>query len=210
MSNNSGYQPPFLVDQLRPQGATGLGGKFYQLTPASASPVRHIGRDKLGRPIEDTVPTVAWRPFVMLDGCVNKVPIRTCSEFKMEPESVAYENDITKELISAGCMPLDACPYTFEYSFITKGPLAEIPSGEKDCGGNKDGCKHMRAIMDARKADALARHEIEQKNVQEMDPTKVKQLMEMVSEGVGDAIARHLPQQVKAARSRLQDGRGEE
>ena len=154
------HKSPFVTNELRPRSAQSAAAEFYELTPASVHPTVVVGVDDMGMPIEETRPPQLSRPFVMLDGCVNHVPIRTGVTGWMEPEAQRYEQQVTAELISRGCMPLEKCPYTFEFSHFKGGqPLARPPAGEKDCGGSPKGCVHMHKIMDARLAVAKEKHD---------------------------------------------------
>lgn len=189
------HQSQFVVNQLRPEGLGGNGaGGVYQLTASSVNPTRIIGVDEIGMPIEDTVPAAYHKLFVMPDGGINKVPMRTAAVFSMDPAAERYEQQTTRDIIKAGAMPLNACPYTFEYSHITGGPLAKVPAGEKDCGGSTGprGCVHMQKVIEARLARSQTRFEADQKRVETMKTEDIQRMTEAMTVGIGAAIAEHM------------------
>jgi hypothetical protein len=205
---------PFVVDSLRPERIGG-GGGIYQLTENSVNPTVVTGVDETGMPVEETVPTAYSKKFVANDGGINTVPLRTAAVFSMEPEAERYEHLITKDIISAGFMPLDACPYTFKYAHLKNGqPLAKIPDGEKDCGGRPGAhnfetcCPHMQTVIKARRASAFAKYQKQQEQVSSMKMADVEKMQEATAKAFGQALAAHFPDQ-KAPRQRLQ-GKGEE
>lgn len=201
------------MQQLRPVNPTGQSTQTYQLTKASVHPTRIVGRDERGFPIEDTVPTVYWRPFLMVDGCINKVPLRTGSVPSMHADALAYENETLYDLITAGCIPAWLCPYSTNFSYITHGPFATPPAGETDCGGStaEGGCVHLQKIAKVRKDEVLRRYNADQQRFAAQYAEEFNRMRDGLVAGVGEAIARHMPQpSVQAARQRLRDGKGEE
>lgn len=200
---------PYEVDQLVPQGLNGSAGKVYQLTQTSVHPTRAIGRDEIGRVIEDTVPTVYWKFMVHPKGSIDKVPMRTCSVFSMEPEAERYETMITRQAIAAGWIPLELCPYSTEWTHITHGPFVRIPDGESACAGSPGGCVHMHRVIAARKVWAKTIHDADQAAVYSLKNEDAKKLAEQISEGVGAALARHVDN-LTASRAKLRSGKGEE
>jgi hypothetical protein len=205
------YTSPFEVDQLKPEGMGGKSGKTYQLTAASVSPVRITGRDELGFPVEETIPTVYYRLFVHPRGSVDKVPMRTASVFSMEPEAERYEQIIERDLVSAGWIPFEMCPYSTAYRHITGGPFVKPPADATDadlkCNGSPNGCAHMNRLIDVRKAFALKVHNAEHDRVYAMKHEDAQKMIEGISEGVGAALAKHID--VKARRNNLKEGKGE-
>jgi hypothetical protein len=208
---------PFVVTELTPRSRDGSDNRKYELTKQSAHPTRVVGRDDLGRPVEETVPTVYWKPFLMIDGCINKVPLRTGSVPSMHTEAVAYENETMYDLIIDGCIPTENCPYSTKHSHITRGPYVRIPEGESDCGGSRaeGGCAHMRALAIKRKAAVRADYDKREEEFSKMQRSEMERMREGIVAGVGEAMATHLakmsPQQrVEAGRNRLREGKGEE
>jgi hypothetical protein len=190
-------QNPFVVDQLRPVNKDGQSDLMYQLSKASVSPSRIVGRDARGMPKLDTLPTVMWKPFLMLDGCINKVPIRTGSVPSMHQDATAYENETFYDLIVAGCIPSWLCPYSTRFQHITNGPFAEIPPGERDCGGSEQpgGCTHLQRIAHERKQLVLENYQRElatfaAERDQKYDTIR-KEMREMVL-GIGEAVSERL------------------
>jgi len=184
MSNQS----PFVVENLTPKNSTGAPTATYELTKASVSPTRVVGRDSRGFPIEETVPTTYWRPFLMLDGGINKVPLRTGSVFSMQAEATAYETETVTELVSLGCIPAWLCPYSTKYAHITGGPF--VPGGQ-DCGGKPEGCEHIMALSEARKARVREVYDAEAELMANKEAERYTKMTNSIVEGVGAAIARH-------------------
>jgi hypothetical protein len=206
MSNQSPYVRDFLV----PERIGGGSGRAYQLTADSVSPTRVVGRDKAGRPIEETIPAAYHKRFVMLDGGINRVPMRTAAVFSMEPQHERYEHVTTRELLRAGCMPLEVCPYTQQFLAITGTRcLVDNPSKHEDCGGKAEGCEHMHEVITARREQARAEWEHSQKSMQSMKAEDAERLMENTAKAFGVALSQHMPDP-KVARKGMRDGKGEE
>lgn len=208
-------ESPFVVQQLRPQRLGGTAG-VYQLTQASTHPTAIGGRDANGLPIEETVPTTHWGNFVMPDGCVNKVPLRTGSVFSMDVDAQKYEQETLHDLITNGAIPLALCPNSTEWTHLTKGPFAKIGDG-RDCGGRPnatgkigatpaDGCEHMQKLCETRKTHVLEKHRAEVRRIESMRDEERKHeaamLRDGIVEGVGQVMAQHLAQ-----KQRLRDGK---
>jgi hypothetical protein len=211
MSNNNG----FVVDSLRPERIGG-GGGIYQLTENSVNPTVITGVDEAGMPIEETVPTAYHRKFVANDGGINSVPLRTAAVFSREPEAERYEHMVVRDIVSAGFIPLTACPYTFEYKHIKGGPLAKIPPGESDCGGRPGAtdetncCPHLQTVIKARRAMSLAKHQKQEAQVSSMKTADVERMQEGMVKAFGQVMATHLSEpKTGAAKARLRDDKGE-
>lgn len=205
-------QSPFVVDSLRPETLGGSGGRVYQLTAASASPTRIIGRDEVGMPIEDTVPAAKWLWFVHPCGAPNKVPMHTAVAIGSIADAEKYEIATTRNLIASGWIPLWVCPYTFEYKHVTGGPFVKVPEGESDCGGHPEGCSHLKAVMRVRTERALKKHGDEEARLTRMRHEDTERLVAAMSEGVGQVLARHADPRAakKAQAASMATGRGEE
>lgn len=213
----SNPQSPHVVENLTPKNSTGAPTATYELTRASVSPRMVTGRDKRGFAVEDTVPTVYWQPFMMRDGSINKVPLRTGSVFSMQAEAKAYEDEIVTELITEGCIPAWLCPHSMKYQHLTGG-TAFVPGGV-DCGGStKDkfaiavsgGCEHLQKVGEERRAHALATHNAEADKMADAEAAKYQNMTNSIVQGVGEAIARHIPQGPEGAAQRkanLRDGK---
>lgn len=205
---------PFVVDQLTPQNTDGRPNGTYQLSKASVSPTRIIGRDARGFPVEDTIPTAAkWGYFLMPDGCTNKVPLRTGSVPSMHADAIAYENEVTYDIVMAGGIPSHLCPYSTTMYHITKGPFAAIPPGEQDCGGvnSENGCTHLQGIAKARKAEVVRLYNLEAEKFKAESEEVHARMRADIVEGVGAAIAKHVSPIAQRSENakRLKDGRGE-
>jgi hypothetical protein len=215
MSND---QSPFVVENLTPRNSTGAPTASYELTRASVSPSRIVGRDSLGRPVEETEPTVHWAPFLMPDGCINKVPLRTGSVLSMQAEATAYETETVTELVISGCIPANLCPYSTKYQHLTGGAFVAPPVGASDCGGVSDrwkavagGCEHLRALAAARQAVVLKKYNAEADLVATQESARYMRMQESTVAGIGRAIAEHLPQPASATRKQnLRDGKADE
>ncbi len=205
-------QSPYVVENLTAKTPNGAPQGTYELTRASVSPTRIVGRDARGFPIEETMPTVYWKPFLMLDGCINKVPLRTGSVFSMQAEAVAYESETIQELVTMGCIPAWLCPYSTKFQHITGGAFV---SGGSDCGGSeKDGgCDHLKEIAKVRKADVLQRYNAEAELLANKEAERYTNMTNSIVAGVGEAIARHVPAgpaNSMARKANLRDGKIEE
>ena len=189
---------PFQVDNLTPKNSTGQSTQTYELSQLSVSPSRRVGRNALG-PIEETVPTTHWANFLMLDGCTNKVPLRTGSVYSEQAEAKAYEIEVTSELVNEGCIPAHLCPYSTAMAHFIGGPFVTPPAGEKDCGGTGNpqdagiGCAHLQAVAALRKAAVLAKHNAEMELYSKMKDDEINRLKEGIVQGVGEAIAQNMP-----------------
>ena len=199
---------PNVVEQLRPVSRDGQNNTLtYQLTKASVHPTRVVGRDARGFPIEETVPTVPSKPFLMLDGCINNVPLRTGSVPSMHADAVAYENETLYDLIVAGCIPAWMCPHSTHYASWTHGPFVSATNGETDCGGStaRGGCVHLQAIAKVRQEHVRETYRLDveafTKDQANARKAEIEQMRDGIVAGVGEAIAKHMsPQQAIAGR----------
>lgn len=207
------HNSPFVVDQVRPVSPDGQSTQTYQLSRASASPSRVIGRDARGLPVEDTLPTVPWRPFLSMDGCINKVPMRTASVPSNHADAVAYENETVSELVSVGFIPAWLCPYSTKFTHLTNGPFAAPPPGVTDCGGsnNEKGCEHLQAIAKVRREEVIRLNNLAEQQFSAKRDEEFNRLREGIVQGVGEAIAKHVGPQSRTERAqKLRDGKGED
>lgn len=178
----------FVVDRLVPEGTS--DERTYQLNNYSVNPTVVIGRDRLGMPIEDTIPACHHGLFVHPCGAINKVPLRTGPVLSMEPEAIRYEEQELRRLITKGWLPLGECPHTEKYAYLgVHGPL--VPGGV-DCGGAPKGCVHMQAIMKERTAHFRDIYDEEMRKLREMTDAEADKMAKAVAEGVGIAIADRL------------------
>lgn len=206
---NPTHTSPFEVEALKPEGIGGRSSKAYQLTPTSVNPTRVTGRDRIGRVVEETIPTVAWRFMVHPKGSIDKVPIRTSSVYSKDPEDERYEQIVMRDLVASGWIPLELCPYSTEWTHITHGPFAQIPPGETECGGAPKGCTHMHALIEERKRFAREIFDADQAAVYAMKREEADRMADAISEGVGHSLARHL-EALQGTRAKLRAGKGEE
>jgi len=206
---------PFVVDRLTPQNSDGKPTATYQLTKASVSPSRITGRDARGFPIEDTIPTASkWAYFLMADGCMNKVPLRTGSVPSQHADAVAYESETMHDLVMAACIPAWLCPYSTKMFHLTGGPFAAPPPGEQDCGGvnSEHGCVHLQRIAQERKAEVLRLYNLESERFDAQRDEEHARMRNDIVQGVGEAIAKHISPQAQRAEiaKRLKDGKGDD
>lgn len=184
-------------------------GGTYQLNVNSVNPTRVVAMDEAGMPIEETYPAAFSRLFVGLDGCVKDVPMRTAAKFSMEPEAERYEQVITREIVKDGQLPLDACPYTGQYKYITGiASLVKVPPGAEDCGGKPTGCEHMQGVIVERQKRARAKHDKIQEQAKTMKVEDVERMQSQMADAIGAAISRSADP--KANRANLRAGKGEE
>lgn len=182
----------FVRDSLVPENRQ--GGGIYQLNENSVSPTRIVDTSEDGAPIEETIPAVAKHAkFVDLDGNVCDVALRTGRVPSEEPEAVKYEWIVVSTLIQRGQLPLASCPYTNAFAHLKGGgPLVKAPANAKnagDCGGRPDGCSHMKAIIEERRAKSRARYDKQQEQFRQMGEGDIKKMMEAFGKVFGDAVA---------------------
>lgn len=211
-------QSQFVVENLTPKNPNGQSTATYELSQASVSPSRVIGRDARGFPIEETVPTVHWANFMMLDGCINKVPLRTGSVFSVQAEARAYEDEIVSENVSLGCIPAWLCPYSMKYAHYTGGhAFVSPPPGALDCGGtgtpqHGEGCQHLQEVGKIRRAEVLRKYNEDLERQSKMKDDEINRLRDGIVQGVGEAIAMHMPSGqagIAARKQGLRDGKVE-
>lgn len=197
----------FTVPELRaPQTQT---GGVYQLEANSAAPTRVVRRDRLGRPVEETIPTVYYQHWVDPNGNVTQTPMRTSSVFSNDVEAVRYEQQMTIDLLRDGWLPMHACPYTPVYRNVTGTPyLVDNPERVEECGGKSDGCEHLKPIIEERRRLALERHQANEEAFMQMNPSEAGQLLRRLAssldvvEGVAERNEKPAPPQ---QRRRMKD-----
>ena len=211
----SDIRTPIAVDQLEPINPTGRSNKMYPLNKATVHPTRIIGRDRLGRPIEDTVPTVRWGYFLMMDGCTNKVPLRTGSVTSNHADAQAYEQETMHDMITGSAIPAWMCPFSTKYTHITGGAFVQPGPGDVDCGGvdSERGCVHLQALAKDRLAEVKRVNDARAEEFAATHQDEMRRMRDGIVEGVGAAMAEHLgktPQQrAEGAKQRLREGKGE-
>lgn len=167
---------PFLVDRIVPERQD--GGQVFQVSAESVSPTRVIGYDEAGFPVEETVCMLAKAAkFVDNDGNICEVPLRTGRVPNNAPEHERYELMVIRDLLSQGQLPLAECPYTTKYFHIKSGPLVKPREGETMCDGAPDGCKHMKRVIEERRAKGLAKWQKHQAVVNSLDKSTVQTMM---------------------------------
>lgn len=176
----------FRVDNVTPRDAYGRetnGTRSYELTRYSAAPYQVVGRDKLGRPIEETINIAYSQKWVHPSGTVNNVVMRTGAIFSMHHDAVAYENETTINNLVNGWLPLWCCPYTPQYRGVTGTRfLVDNPDNIEDCGGKPDGCEHVLAIAAERRRITLKNYEDEVASFNAMTKEKARDLLADLSE----------------------------
>lgn len=196
----------FVVDQLVPENRQ--GGGTYALNEDSVSPTRNR-RCADGVIREETICTLAKHArFVDPAGNVCTVPLRTGRVFSQEVEAVRYEQIVVADQIRAGSIPLEVCPHTMQYAHLVRGPLVPNPENVIDCGGDVEGCEHMRKVIEDRRAVTRAKWEAEQVTARNLSEVDAKAMMQGVVEAFGDMLM-NAQQQQKAGRQNLR-GKGEE
>lgn len=161
----------------------------YALNQASVSPSMVMGRDSLGRPNVEPVPTCAWLYMMHPCGAFNKVPIRTGSVYSEQAEAKQYEFETMSELLIEGWIPLHVCPYTSQYQQTTGTRcLVDNPGNEPDCGGAPKtwgapkGCEHIHTLAAARTAEFRRQHDEDVKRMTPSDPNAANKLMQQMAE----------------------------
>lgn len=198
----------FIVPALRPEVSGGVTKGVYQLTNSSVSPTRVTGMDDAGMPIEETYPAAYSKLFVGLDGCVKDVPMRTTADFSTEGEHERYEQTTTRDIIRDGQLPLEVCPYTGQFKYITGQPsLVKVPAGAEDCGGAPKGCKHMQAVIVERQKRARVKHDKLQEQAKVLKSDDVEKMLETTVKAFGVVMQQN---NVDSAKARLRDGKSSE
>lgn len=130
--------------------------KIAQLSRASVGVHRIIGRDENGFNLEEKVPTLEGEFFCDRGG--NVVHVALCNHRVTTRESLEkYGAPTRRDIIREGGLPMRECPYTERYMDLVSGPLVRPPKGQKDCGGQADGCEHWHKVRDKRSASASER-----------------------------------------------------
>lgn len=181
---------PFVSTSLSPQRIGG-NSKFYELTATSVTPTRSYV-DSEGNVVEERIPVHYSTEWVGLNGCIKSVPMRTSAVFSMDPQHAGYEQIMMRDMIQGGQLPLNECPWTNKFSFITGGALVRPAKGAaagEDCGGAHGGCEHMKAIIAARQAKARRDYDAELKKQASMTNKQAEVMARAFTEGVGAVIA---------------------
>lgn len=185
MTDHNTLTNPFRVSTLTPRDSTGAevgGAATYELTRQSAHPTRVVGRDRLGKPIEETINAHYSQRWVHPSGTINNVMMRTGVIMSMHPDAVAYETETTVELLREGWLPLRSCPFTTVYREITGTPcLVGNPDRVEDCGGKPDGCSHVLEIAAERQRLFKENHDREEKEQARMTKGQASELLQRMS-----------------------------
>jgi len=183
----------------------GAGNRVFQLTDASVSPTRVVGRTEDGLPIEETIPQIKHEMFVDPAGNICPVLLRNGRAAGNSPAEERYEDLTRRELISSGWLPLNTCPYTSEYMRLTNSStlLGEIPDGVKPCKGHPDGCEHLQPVIKARLAKTRAKWE-EQQHDEKRAVRQAEMIAKASATAAADAVSSALD-----ARKNLRAGKGE-
>jgi hypothetical protein len=174
----------FTVTELRAPSDTRAGG-VYQIDASSSAPMRIVGRDKLGRPIEETIPTVYYHVWIDPSGNVLKVPMRTSSVYSIDGEAARYEQDTTIDLLRSGWLPMHHCPYTPVFRNVTFTPyLVANDDRVDDCGGKPDGCEHLKPILAARRRLDKERHAEQEEQFARLNPSQASDLLQRLAQSL--------------------------
>lgn len=196
---------PFLVTSLVPEGQQ---ERTYQLTADSVSPTRmrlvKIGDDEME--VEETLMTLAKSErFVDNDGNICDVALRTGRVPSQEPEAIRYEQVVIHDIVRAGQMPLRCCPATSEFKHLL-GRALIVNAKYEDCGGNPEGCKHMKAEIEARRAKARTKFEKAQSQLAMMKREDVESMMAVMAKTFNQTITDNA---VAAGRNALRSDKSE-
>lgn len=200
----------YVVENLTPTNPNGQSTATYELTRASVSPMRVVGRDALGRTIEDTIPTVKWAQFLHPCGSINKVPLRTGSVPSETADAKAYEIETVTELIMDGWIPAHECPY--RVSPLLNMPYVPVPPGVTACGGRGTpqsdpvGCEHLHALADARKAEALRKHTADTAALERMNEEQAQRQATAIGKALG-MVLNDRGSAAGARKQQIRDGR---
>jgi hypothetical protein len=190
-------------------------GRVFQLTDASVSPTRPAGRDENGIPREETICALAKHErFVDTKGNICVVPLRTSRVLGMTSEDEKYEQIQRKDQILAGSLPLAECPYTTEYARLVnpqrspdvQNSLVPVKRGEEACNGEPEGCKHLRPIIESRRAKAIAEAERQEEVGKSISVAAAGAMMREFGEGVGSKMSHD---SAGTARKNMREGKGE-
>jgi hypothetical protein len=192
--NNAGLLSGFVVDSLQPERLSEQG-RAYQLNDTSVSPVRIIGHDKFGNPIEETICTLGkWANFVDRMGNVVTIPLQTGRIPSRAPEVQIYEQITVTEQIGAGSIPLEMCPHAAPFGAL-RGKLVseeiEEGLGTADCGGRpgaerlEQSCPHMQALIKVRRKLSVELDEQRKREYMQMTPAQAAKWVEDMRNAFG-------------------------
>lgn len=180
----------FVVPQLVPENRQ--GGGIFALSNESVAPIRMV-RGPDGIPREETICTLAKSArFVDRDGNVCTVPLRTGRVMSNDVEAVRYEQVMLIDQLRGGSIPLEVCPHTMQFVAFKPGQLVPNPNNVIDCGGHPEGCQHMQAVIDERRAVSRAKWQADQRQVEELSKGDVKAMFEGFAEAFGDTLGNAL------------------
>jgi hypothetical protein len=164
-------------------------GRVYQLTEASVSPTRIAGRTENGMPCEETIPAIKSEKFVDPAGNVCNIALRTGRVISNDAVGERYEQQMRKDQILAGSLPLGECPYTAEYRRWTNSPtlLGDVPPGVTPCQGAPGGCEHLKPVIAKRLERTRLKWESEQVKSDGMTQAQAEGLVKAMAAGLGAA-----------------------
>ena len=162
-------------------------GRVYQLTDSTVSPTRLAGRSAEGIPFEETIPAIKAEKFVDPAGNVCDVLLRTGRVLTNDAVGERYEQQMRRDQISAGSLPLGECPYTAEYRRWTNSPtlLGEVPPGVTPCAGAPGGCEHLAPVIEARRARTHAKWLSEQVQRDGLTQAQAEGMVKAMAAGLG-------------------------
>lgn len=166
-------------------------GRVYQLTDSTVSPTRVAGRTAEGLPLEETIPAIKSEKFVDPAGNICDVALRTGRVISNDAVGERYEQQMRRDQIAAGSLPLGECPYTAEYRRWTNSPtlLGEVPPGVTPCAGVPTGCEHLKPVIESRRARTRAKWESEQVQRDGMTQAQAEGLVKAMAAGLGAGAA---------------------
>lgn len=147
------------------QDPTNSDDKAYFVNVSNVSPtVEDVagGRDEDsdGYAPERTICAYADKVNMMdLGGNISEVPLSNSRVKSLRVEVQMYRIGLIRDIIAAGHIPVDVCPYAPGTSFKPDGPLVKNTENVKPCNGVEGGCKHFHDVREKRLARARARWE---------------------------------------------------
>lgn len=141
---------------------TNSDDKAYFLSVNNVSPTKDAtteGRDEdaKGTVPEETICSYSEKIDMMdLAGNLSEVPISNGRVPSLRLEAQIYRVGLVRELIAAGHLPIDVCPYASATPYKPSGPLVRKPDGAKACAGEPGGCVHFLEVKKKRHTRAMA------------------------------------------------------
>ena len=119
--------------------------QIAQITRASIGRTVVVGRDEMGYPIHDKLPSKAGEKFLDKAGNESHVDL-ACHRVNTAETKEKYGRRIYREKIAEGWLPKNLCPLTEQFEDLVGGPLITPLKGEKKCKLDRAEVAHLESI----------------------------------------------------------------